>query len=336
MLTLAEIAEKLEGELHGDGDLTVSRLATIQSATADALTFLANPRYRSYLETTGAGAVLCTAEQAQHSPVATIVVKNPYLAFARISHDFDPRPQQPPGVHPSAVIAADVSVPASAHIGAQVVIEAGTCLGEGCVIMAGCYIGAGCTLGDQVRLWPHVTLYHQVVIGDRSVVHANSVIGADGFGFAHTGSAWTPIAQVGGVVIGNDVNIGASTTIDRGAVESTRIGDGVIIDNQVQIAHNVVIGEHTAIAGSSGISGSVTIGRYCLIGGACGVAGHLEICDQVQISGMSRVTGNITEPGTYASGTTLDKVGVWRKSAVHFRHLHDIHQRLKRLEKSSN
>lgn len=335
VLTLAQIAEQLGAELNGDGNVEVMRLGTIQAATADALTFLANPRYRPFLEKTGAAAVLCTADQAAFSPVPTLVVKDPYLAYARISQYFDVRPQLAPGVHPSAVVAADVLVPADAHIGPNVVIEEGVTLGAGCVLMAGCYVGKGSVLGREVRLWPQVVIYHGVRIGDRCNLHAHSVIGADGFGFAFNGAGFTRVAQIGGVTIGKDVDIGAGTTIDRGAVDDTLIGDGVIIDNQVQVAHNVVIGNHTALAGKVGIAGSAKIGSFCLLGGAVGVAGHIEICDQVQLQGMTLVTGNITEPGTYASANPADKVGNWRKNAVRFKHLDEMHQRLRKLEKKS-
>lgn len=334
MLTLAQIADLLDAELHGDGNIQVTRLGTIQSAGPDALTFLANPRYRSHLESTQAAAVLCHPDQAEFSPVPTLVLKDPYLAYARISQHFDVRPPVPPGVHPSAVVADGVEVPASAHIGPQVVIEEGVSLGEGVVLMAGCFVGVGSQLGNEVRLWPHVTIYHGVTLGARCNVHANSVIGSDGFGFAFKGAGWLRVAQVGGVQVGDDVDIGAGTTIDRGAVEDTIIGRGVIIDNQVQVAHNVVIGEHTALAGQVGIAGSAKIGSYCMLGGAVGISGHIEVCDKVQLSGMTLVTGNITEPGVYASSTPMDKVARWRKNAVRFRHLDDMYQRLRRLEKA--
>jgi UDP-3-O-[3-hydroxymyristoyl] glucosamine N-acyltransferase len=334
--TLARIAEKLEARLEGDGNHEIARLGTIQSAESDALTFLANPRYRGYLEKTRAGAVLCTEDQASFSPVPVLIVKDPYLAYARISHDFDVRPQLAPGVHPSAVVDASVSVPETVHIGPNVVIESGVTLGDGCILMAGCYVGVGCELGKSVRLWPHVTLYHGVRLGDRCNVHASTVIGADGFGFAFAGDGWERVAQVGGVAIGDDVDIGAGTTIDRGAVDDTRIGDGVIIDNQVQVAHNVVIGNHTALAGKVGIAGSAKIGSFCMIGGAVGISGHIEICDKVQLLGMTLVTGNITEPGTYASANPMDKAASWRKNAVRFRHLDDIYHRLRRLEDREN
>lgn len=333
MPTLEQIAETLGAELRGDANHVVTRLATIQHANADSLTFLANSHYLPHLAATSAGAVLCRPEHADVSPVATLVIDDPYLAYARISHQFDLRPTIKPGIDSSALIDTSVFIPASAYIGPNVVISADTKIGEGCVIMAGCVVGARCHIGDGARLWPRVTLYHDVSVGRRCQFHSGVVVGADGFGFAPSNEGWLSIAQLAGVSIGNDVHIGANTTIDRGALEDTIINNDVIIDNQVQIGHNVVIGSHTAIAGSVGIAGSATIGQHCLIGGAVGIAGHLHICDGVQVSGMSRVTGNITEPGVYASGTPLGKVKEWRKNAVRFQYLNDIYQRLRRLEK---
>ena len=333
LLTLKEIATLLNADLIGAGDVPVLRLGTIQSAGPDALTFLANAHYRPFLEKTRAAAVLCHEADAAHCPVAALVVEDPYAAYATISHQFEVRPQATPGVHPTAVVDASVTVPASAHIGPHAIIEKDVRLGEGTIVMAGCYVGAGSQLGDETRLWPNVTLYHGVTVGKRCQIHANTVLGSDGFGFAPSRSGWISIAQIGGVVVGDDVHIGASSSIDRGAIESTRIGSGVIIDNQVQIAHNVVVGEHTAIAAAVGISGSASIGRRCLIGGATGIAGHLSICDDVHLSGMSMVTGNISKPGLYASGTSLDEAKNWRKNVVRFRQLNEIYQRLRKLEK---
>ena len=333
-LTLAQLAEELGADVHGDGAVQVSGLGTLKSARAGDLTFLANPKYRSYLENTGAAAVLCTADQAPISPVPALVVKDPYLAFARITHHFDRTPSATPGIHASAVIAASAKVDPSASIGAHVVIEDGVEVGANAVIMPNVFIGARSRLGRGVRLWPGVAIYHDVVIGDRCNIHANAVIGADGFGFAPSAEGWIKISQVGGVRIGEDSDIGACTTIDRGAIEDTVIGKGVIIDNQVQVAHNVVIGDHTALAGKVGISGSSTIGSRCMLGGAVGVAGHLEITDNVQVLGMSLVSGSINKPGVYASGAPVDEHARWRKNTVRARQLDDLFRRVKALEKA--
>jgi len=334
-VTLAFLAEELGAELHGPGDLTVTGLGTLASARGDQLSFLANPRYRSQLETTGAAAVLLRADQLEHCPVAALVVADPYMAYARISRHFDTAPAPTPGVHPSAVVDPSARVPASASVGPNVVIDAQVVIGEGVVIGANTVIGARSEIGDGCHLWPNVTIYHGVTIGPRSIIHAHCVLGADGFGFAPGADGWTKIAQVGGVRIGADVEIGAGTTVDRGAIDDTVIGNGVILDNQIQVAHNVVIGDHTAIAGKVGIAGSTRIGAQCLIGGAAGLSGHLEICDRVQILGMSLVSRSITEPGTYGSALPVDKQDRYRRNVARFRHLDELHRRVRKLERDA-
>ncbi|GAA5128045.1 UDP-3-O-(3-hydroxymyristoyl)glucosamine N-acyltransferase [Alloalcanivorax gelatiniphagus] len=334
-VTLAFLAEELGAELHGPEDLQVSGLGTLASARGDQLSFLANPRYRSQLETTGAAAVLLRADQLEHCPVAALVVSDPYMAYARVSRHFDTAPVAPPGVHPSAVVDPAARVPASASIGPNVVIEADVVIGEGVVIGANTVIGARCEIGDGCHIWPNVTIYHGVTIGPRSIIHAHCVLGADGFGFAPGADGWTKIAQVGGVRIGADVEIGAGTTVDRGAIDDTVIGNGVILDNQIQVAHNVVIGDHTAIAGKVGIAGSTRIGAQCMIGGAAGLSGHLEICDKVQILGMSLVSRSISEPGTYGSALPVDRQDRYRRNVARFRHLDELHRRVRKLERDA-
>lgn len=333
-VTLEFLARELEAELHGPADVEVSGLGTIGAAGPHQLTFLANPRYRAFLENTSAGAVLLSADQREHCPVPALVVKDPYLAFAKASHFFDTAPPVPAGIHPSAVVDPSATVPESVSLGPNVVVDADVVLGEGTVVMANSVIGAGTRIGEQGRIWPNVTIYHGVTIGPRTTIHSHTVIGADGFGFAFNGAGWTKVAQVGGVRIGADVEIGAGTTIDRGAIEDTVIGNGVILDNQIQVAHNVVIGDHSALAGKVGIAGSSRIGSYCMIGGAVGISGHLEICDQVQILGMSLVSRSITEPGTYGSALPVDKQDRYRRNVARFRHLDELSRRVRRLEKA--
>jgi UDP-3-O-[3-hydroxymyristoyl] glucosamine N-acyltransferase len=333
-ITLGHIAEHLGAELrNGSPETRISGLGTIQSAGSSQLSFLANPKYRSFLENTRAGAVICHADQAGFSPVPVLVVEQPYLAFAKASHLFDRAPRPAAGVHPSAVVDQQAVLEEGVSVGPNAVIERGACVGAGSVIMANCYVGEYARLGQDVRLWPNVTIYHGVTIGDRSTIHSNSVIGSDGFGFAPGRDGWSKVAQVGGVSVGNDVEIGSGTTIDRGAIDDTVIGNGVIIDNQVQVAHNVVVGDHTALAGQVGIAGSAKIGSRCLLGGAVGVSGHLEICDDVQVLGMTLVSGSITEPGIYASGMPADKHRKWRKNTARFRHLDELYRRVVKLEK---
>ncbi|EKF75114.1 UDP-3-O-[3-hydroxymyristoyl] glucosaminen-acyltransferase [Alcanivorax hongdengensis A-11-3] len=336
MLTLGELAQKLDATLVGDASTPVDGLGTIQSATGSQLTFLANPRYRSFLENTGAAAVLLPESQQDYCPVAALVVKDPYLAFARASAFFEVAPQPAAGIHPAATVDPSARVADSACIGPNAVVEAGARVGEGAVVMANTVVGAGSVIGDACRLWPNVTIYHGVTLGPRTIIHANCVIGADGFGFAFNGAGWTKVHQVGGVRIGADVEIGASTTVDRGAIEDTVIGNGVILDNQIQVAHNVVIGDHTAVAGKAGIAGSAKIGAYCLIGGAAGIAGHIEICDKVQVLAMSLVSSSINEPGTYGSALPVDKQSRYRRNVARFRNLDDLARRVSKLERSSD
>ena len=332
-LTLARVAQEIGARLDGDGDRVISGLGTIRSAGADQLTFLANPRYRSWLETTTAAAVLCREDEAAACPVNALVVDDPYLAFARISHHFDPAPARPPGIHARAVVADDARVDDSAHVGPNAVIEEGAVLEAGVVVMANSYVGAGAHLGRQVTLWPNVTIYHGVDLGDRTIVHAGSVLGSDGFGYAPDKGHWHKVAQVGGLRVGADVEIGAACTLDRGAVEDTVIGQGVIMDDQVHIAHNVEVGDHTALAAKVGISGSTRIGAHCLLAGMVGVVGHIEICDRVQVMGLSMVSRSIREPGAYGSSLPVDEHAKWRRNVARFRNLDDMYRRLVRLEK---
>jgi UDP-3-O-[3-hydroxymyristoyl] glucosamine N-acyltransferase len=335
VLTLAQLAEELGAELRGDGATEISGLGTLRGATAQQLTFLANPRYRAYLEQTAAAAVLCTADQAEDCPVATLVVADPYQAFARISHHFDTTPVPLREVHPRAVIAADAVIEDNVSIGPNAVIGAGVRLKAGAVVMANAVIGDGSEVGEQARIYPNVTIYHGVIIGPRTIIHAGSVIGSDGFGFAFNEGRWNKVAQVGGVRIGADVDIGANVTIDRGAIEDTVIGNGVILDDQVHLAHNVVVGDHTAMAGKVGVSGSTRIGSYCMIGGAVGIAGHLEIGDRVVVLGMTLVSRSLTEPGTYGSALPADRQDRWRRNTARFRHLDELYRRVRKLEQDA-
>ena len=259
-----------------------------------------------------------------------MICADPYLAYSMLSHLFDKsREKVGLGIHKSAVIAPTAMLSESVSIGPNVVIEEGAVIGNHVVIGANCVVGENTTIGDNSRLYAQVVLYSHVTLGARVTIHSGSVIGADGFGFANREGRWHKIAQLGGVTVGDDVDIGASTTIDRGALEDTVIGQGVIIDNQVQIAHNVRIGDHTAIAGCVGIAGSTTVGRYCTIAGAVGIAGHLTLCDHTHVTMQSQVTRSIKEPGSYSSGTGILPTVEWRKAAVYFRQLDSWRKRLK-------
>lgn len=331
--TLGQLAERLDATLRGDETRVVSGLATLQDAGPDQLTFLANPQYRKFLADTRAAAVLLTPADAEGFAGDALLVPNPYLAYARLSHLFDPKPVAAPGIHPSAVVAPDAKVDPSASIGPGVVIESGAKIGAGVTIGAYSVVGARSVIGEGGWLAPRVTLYHDVRIGKRVVIQSGAVIGGEGFGFANEKGVWQKIAQIGGVTLGDDVEVGANTTIDRGALADTLIGNGVKLDNQIMIAHNVQVGDNTAMAGCVGISGSTKIGRNCMIAGGVGMVGHIEVCDGVFVTGMTMVTRSITEPGAYSSGTAMQPAAEWKKSAARIRQLDDMARRLQQLEK---
>lgn len=332
---LGDIAKALGAELRGDPDVRVSGLATLQAAGPGHISFLANPSYAKYLTDTCASAVILSPAMAGDSPADVLLMDNPYLGYAQLSHWFDPEPVAAPGNHPSAVIDPAAKIAEDACIGPNAVIEAGADLGAKVVVGAGSVIGARARIGAGTVIRPRVTIGHDVVLGKRCHILSGAVIGSDGFGFANEKGIWHRIAQLGRVVLGDDVEVGANTTIDRGALDDTVIGDGVKLDNLIQIAHNVQIGDHSAMAAMVGIAGSTRIGRHCVFGGASGVAGHLEIGDQVHLTGMTLVTGDIREPGVYSSGTSADTNRQWRKNAVRFRQLDALARRVKELEKKS-
>jgi UDP-3-O-[3-hydroxymyristoyl] glucosamine N-acyltransferase len=320
-LTLREIVAKLGGEALGEVGAPLTGVATLDSAGPTEIAFLANPKYRGRLASTRAGAVILGPGDRDAASIPRIVADNPYAYYARTVALFHPAPAAVPGIHPFAQIDGSANVDASAEIGAFVVIGPRSTMGKGAKIGSHCVIGEDVTIGEGTRLHPRVTLYDGCVIGARCILHSGVVIGADGFGMAREGGRWVKIPQIGAVRIGDDVEIGANTTIDRGALDDTVIEEGVKLDNQIQIGHNCVIGAHTVIAGCTGISGSVTLGRNCMIGGGVGLVGHISICDHVTISGFSLITKSITEPGTYTSGLPFMPHADWLRNAVHLRRL---------------
>jgi UDP-3-O-[3-hydroxymyristoyl] glucosamine N-acyltransferase len=332
-LALGELAVRFGCELRGDPALRVARVATLSAAGPGELGFLANPQYRTQLGATRATAVVLDAASAALCPVAALVHANPYATYARIAALLHPAPEALPGVHPAAVIDPGAQVAASASIGAHVVIGPGATVGERSRIGAGCVLGAGVRVGADCVLHPRVTLEPGTALDARVHVHSGVVVGADGFGFARDGAGWTKVPQVGGVRIGADVEIGANTTIDRGAIGDTVIAAGVKLDNQIQIGHNVQIGEHTVIAACTGVSGSTRIGARCVIAGAVGIAGHLDICDDVVITGMSAVTHSLTAPGVYSGCIPVAPAPVWRRLVGRFKRLDALAERLRRLER---
>lgn len=335
-LTLKELAQKVGGEVVGSGEVRIAGVSTLLNAAPDRISFLANPSYKRHLRDTKAGAVIANRDDADDSPVPVLVSQNPYLTYARVAALLYPEPSVPAGVHPSAVVADDAQLGAGVWIGPHAVIESGAVIDAGCFVGPGCVIGAGTRIGANGRLVANVTVLHDCVIGQRALFHPGVVIGADGFGIANDRGTWIKVPQVGRVVIGDDVELGANTTVDRGAIEDTVIHDGVKIDNQVQIAHNVQIGAHTAIAGCAGVAGSAKIGSHCAIAGGVGIAGHLEIVDGVQVTAMALVTKSITEPGVYSSGTPLQPNNEWHRNFVRFRKLDEMARRLRALEKKIN
>jgi UDP-3-O-[3-hydroxymyristoyl] glucosamine N-acyltransferase len=319
--SLGELAVRFGLTLRGEPGLKVNSVATLSRAEVGSLSFLANSRYRRQLESTRATAVLVSAEDESHCPVAALIDPNPYLAYARIAALMHPETASEPGIHPSAVVAGGARVAASASIGPLVVIEAGAEIGERVLIGPGCIVQAGARVGADSVLVSRVNLYPGVSLGERCILHAGAVVGADGFGFALNGGSWVKVPQVGSVRIGNDVEIGANTTIDRGAIDDTVVENGVKLDNQIQVGHNVVIGAHTAIAACTGISGSTVIGQRCMIGGMVGFAGHLSIADDVVITGCSLVSASIRQAGSYSSGMPAVETRLWRRMVAHLRRL---------------
>jgi UDP-3-O-[3-hydroxymyristoyl] glucosamine N-acyltransferase len=324
----AELARRLDLAVHGDPATCVSGVATLARATPASLGFLANPRYRAQLSETRAGIVVMGAADAEGYAGTALVAADPYVAFARAAALFEPRATAAPGIHASAAIDASATVDPGAQVGAFVsigarsVVENGVVLGPGCVVGEDCVVGADCELGARV------VLVRRVRLGRRVLVHPGAVLGADGFGLAMDAGRWLKVPQLGGVVVGDDCEIGANTTIDRGAIDDTVLEEDVRLDNQIQIGHNVHIGAHTAMAGCSAVAGSARIGRYCLVGGGAGVLGHLELCDRVIVTAMSLVTHSIREPGEYSSGTPLMDNRSWRKSAARFKQLDALARRL--------
>ncbi|MCP9269486.1 UDP-3-O-(3-hydroxymyristoyl)glucosamine N-acyltransferase [Xenorhabdus sp. XENO-1] len=332
-IRLADLAQQLNAQLHGDGDIVITSIAPMYSANSEQITFLSDSRYTDKLAECQAAAVVLRESDLTHCKVAALVVDNPYLAYARMAQIMDTTPQPAQDIHPSAVIFSDVQLGKNVAVGANAVVESGVVLGDNVIVGAGCFIGKNTRIGAGTRLWANVSVYHNVEIGEQCLIQSGTVIGSDGFGYANDRGNWIKIPQLGSVIIGDRVEIGASTTIDRGALDNTVIGNGVIIDNQCQIAHNVIIGDNTAVAGGVTMAGSLKIGRYCMIGGASVINGHIEICDKVTVTGMGMVMRPITEPGVYSSGIPLQPNKVWRKTAALVMNINEMNKRLKSVER---
>lgn len=332
-LTLGQLAEITGAELHGDAGVSVDGVETLDRATASQLAFLNAKEYRPLLPETGAGVVILAADDLADCPVAALVTDNPYLAYALAAQALTQPSAAPTGVHFSAVVDDSAVLGTGVYIGAQCTIGAGVELGEGVFVGPNCVVESGCRIGRDTRLVSNVTVREDCVLGQRCIVQPSAVIGADGFGFANDNGRWVKVPQLGRVVIGDDVEIGACTTVDRGAVHDTVIDDGVKLDNQIQIAHNVKVGKHTAMAAGVGVSGSTQIGAYCTLAGAVGVAGHLTLVDHVHVAAMTGVAGSLLKPGVYASTVTAVPHEKWRRNFARIRQLDSMAKRIKALEK---
>ena len=331
--SLREITERLGGKVDGDAAVTVRQVATLDSATPDTIAFLANERYLPQLKSTRAGAVIVGVSVRAATPIPRIVCANPYAYFARVSALFNPALAPRPGVHASAVVDSSARIAGDVEIGPCAVMGRAAAVGAGSVIGAGCFIGEGVVIGSGTRLHPNVSIYQDCAIGNRVIIHSGVVIGADGFGIAMDEGRWIKVPQIGRVVVGDDVEIGANTTVDRGALDDTVIEEGVKLDNQIQVAHNVRIGAHTAIAACAAIAGSTTVGRYCRIGGGAGITGHLSIADNVEISAYTLVTKSIGSAGTYTGVYPFERNDEWRRNAVQLKHLGELARRVRAIEK---
>ncbi len=337
-IPLSALVEGLEVHIRGNADCLITGVAPIQQAEAGRITFLTNANYKKYLTHTSASAVICSeADVLEDSATTFVIAKNPYFTYAKIAEHFQGMQSVTPGIHPSAVIADGTFIDPSAAIGPHCVIGSGTSLGTGVVIGAGTVIGADVSIGEGSQIDARVTIYDRVKIGKRTRLASGVVLGADGFGFANQRGTWHKVPQLGSVIIGNDVDIGANTTIDRGAIEDTVIEDGVKLDNLIQIGHNVRIGAHTIIAGCVAIAGSTVIGKHCMVGGTSAFAGHIEVADQVIITGMTAVTKSIREPGMYSSGIVgAVPTPEFRKNNARFHRLENLMERVKKLESALN
>ncbi|MGP1939206.1 MAG: UDP-3-O-(3-hydroxymyristoyl)glucosamine N-acyltransferase [Arsenophonus sp. ET-DL9-MAG3] len=332
-IRLDDLAKKLTAELHGDGDIIISNISPIHLAKKGHITFLSDSCYLIELAKCKADAIILKQKKIIDKKIVALIVKDPYLAYAKLAQILDTTPKPAENIHPSAIISEAVQFGENIAIGPNTVIESGVTLDNQVIIGAGCFIGKNVNIGKSTRIWANVSIYHNVKIGKECLIQSGTVIGSDGFGYANEEGQWVKIPQLGTVIIGNNVEIGACTTIDRGALDNTIIGNGVIIDNQCQIAHNVIIGDHTAIAGGVIMAGSLKIGQYCMIGGASVINGHMRICDKVTVTGMSMVMRPINEPGIYSSGIPLQPNKIWRKTAALVMNINEIAKRLKALER---
>jgi UDP-3-O-[3-hydroxymyristoyl] glucosamine N-acyltransferase len=331
--TLGELAVKFGCTVQGNPDVSVSRVGTLLNAGAGTVSFLANPSYRKHLAATKAAAVILSQADASLCPVDCLISDNPYATYAQIATFLFPQSMAVPGIHSSASVDESAEIADEVCIGPNVYVGANAKLGRGVFVGPGCVVEDGCELGPHTRLVANVTLGPGTRTGERCLLHPGAVLGADGFGIAKLGEEWIKVPQLGGVLLGNDVEVGANTTIDRGAIEDTIIEDGVKLDNQIQVGHNVRIGAHTVIAGCTAIAGSATIGKRCMIGGAAGIVGHIELADDVVITAFTFVSHSLRKAGTFSGSVPVEEAPAWRKNTARLRHLDELARKVRALEK---
>ena len=332
-ISLGELAKRFDCELIGDAHITVDEVGSLANASPQAISFLASSKFRKQLVATRAAAVIVRPEDAADAPQAALVHDNPYACYARVAALLHPAPVYEAGIHPSAVVAESAVIAATASIAANAVVEDRSRIGANTRIGSGTVVGPDCVIGEDCVLHANVTFVRSVTVGDRCIFHSGSVFGADGFGNAQTDEGWLKVPQLGGVQIGNDVEIGSATTVDCGAIDDTIIEDGVRLDNQIQIAHNVHVGAHTAMATGCAIAGSARIGKRCMFAGMVGMAGHIEVCDDVVVNGKGMISRSITEPGVYASNFPIEPVREWNRMVAKVRRLDKLIDRVSKLEK---
>lgn len=332
-MLVQDIAQAIGASFEGDGSLDIRKVANLKTAHADEISFLSDPKYREVLDESAAGCVMVKSDMAPHVKGIALVVDDPYLAFAKVSQLLDTTPRIATGIASSAKVDPSATLGQNVSLGENVCISAGAVIGDNVQIGANCVIGPNAQIGSGTKLYPLVSIYHDVVIGKQCLIQSGTVIGSDGFGYANDKGQWVKIPQTGRVIIGDMVEIGANTCIDRGALDDTIIESNVIIDNLCQIAHNVKIGFGTAIAGGTTFAGSVTIGKYCIIGGTSVFNGHITIADQVTISGMCMVMRSIDKKGIYTSGIPAQTNKEWRVTAARVLHINDMYHKLNDLEK---
>jgi len=331
--TLAQLAKHVNAEIKGDGECEIHSVATLLNAGQGQISFFTNSKYKTQLQQTHASAVILHPDFVADCPVNALVVQNPHAVYARIAQLLYPLLEDSGSIHPSAQIAPDASVANTASVGANAVIDSGAIIDAHVFIGANSYVGKHSRIGNNSRILANVTICDNITVGKRVILHPGVVIGADGFGQAYDAGVWVKVPQIGGVRLGDDVEIGANTTVDRGAIEDTVIEEGVKLDNQIQIAHNVRIGAHTVIAAATAIAGSTTIGQHCMIAGAVAIAGHLTIADNVTITGMTMVTKSIPEAGSYSSGISAENTAIWHRLHARIKKLDDMAKRLQHIDK---